>query len=199
MSSIRWLIRNISTFLLSFVLAVIVWASAVITADPNEEGPFGPVTIEQSGQASDLVITNEVPNQTILTIKAPRSIWDQLNNNPELASAWIDLAGLAAGEHEVVVNTKINLSPLRILEVEPAVVTVVLEPLTTKVFPVQLQVKGEPPPGYSKGSPQLTPDQITVTGPASAVEQRKRCGRFFGYERREPKHTNGCPCSSNRR
>lgn len=173
MSTIRWLARNLSTLLLSFVLAVIVWASAVITADPNEEGPFGPVTIEQTGQASDLVITNEIPDQAILTIKAPRSIWEQLNNNPGLASAWIDLAGLAAGEHEVEVNTRVNLSPLRILEVEPAMVTVILEALTTKIFPVNLQVKGEPPLGYSKGSPEITPGQITVTGPASAVGRVK--------------------------
>jgi YbbR domain-containing protein len=171
MSTIRWLVRNVSTLLLSFILAVTVWASAVVTADPNQEELFGPAPIEQLGQAADLVITNEIPDQAILTIKAPRSIWDQLKNNPGKVKVWIDLTGLAAGEHTVVVNTKVDLSPLRIIKVEPAVIDLILEQLTTKIMPVDLQVIGEPPLGYRKASPDITPGQVTVTGPASAVER----------------------------
>jgi len=171
MATIRWLVKNISTLILSIILALTVWASAVVTADPNQEGIYGPVTIEKVGQAADLMLTNEVPGQVKLTIKAPRSLWDQLNNDPRLVKAWIDLTGLAAGEHDVIVNTNVNLSPTRTTKVDPAVVRVVLEPLTTKTFPLKLQVNGDPPLGYRKGIPQVTPDQIIITGPASAVDR----------------------------
>jgi len=171
MATIRWLVRNVSTLLLSIILALTVWASAVVTADPNQEGVYGPVTIDVVGQAADLMLTNEVPNQVKLTIKAPRSLWDRLNNDPRLVKAWIDLTGLAAGEHDVPVNTKVNLSPTRTTKVDPAVVHIVLESLTTKTIPLKLQVNGDPPLGYRKGTPQVTPDQITVTGPASAVDR----------------------------
>ncbi len=33
---LRWFGRNLTTLLLAFVLAIVVWVSAVLTADPNE-------------------------------------------------------------------------------------------------------------------------------------------------------------------
>jgi YbbR domain-containing protein len=171
MSVIRWIIRNVGTLLLSFILAVTVWASAVVTADPNQDGTYQAEPLEIVGQAADLLLTNDLPNQVSLTIKAPRSIWDQLNNNPNLVRAWIDLSGLAAGEHTVKVNTQVLLNPVRILKVDPAEVSVVLEPFTTQSLPVKLQVKGEPSLGYQKGQPQVNPELITVSGPASAVDR----------------------------
>ncbi len=36
-SALRWLGRNLSTLLMAFILALIVWISAVISEDPNLE------------------------------------------------------------------------------------------------------------------------------------------------------------------
>ncbi len=171
MTILRWLLKNLGTLLLSFVLAVTVWASAVVTADPNQDGAFQPVTIERIGLAPDLLLTNEIPELAVMTLKAPRSIWDQLNRQPDLVRAWIDLTGLTSGEQEVKVNTSVGLSPIRIQSVEPAVIKIVLEQFTSKNLPVQVNVKGEPPLGYRKGQPQITPEQIAISGPASAVNR----------------------------
>ncbi len=171
MTVIRWILKNLSTLLLSFVLAVTVWASAVVTADPNQSGAFQPVPIEKLGQAADLLLTNNIPTQAVLTLKAPRSIWESLNNDPSRVRTWIDLSGLAAGEHDVQVHAEVALSPVRIQNLNPAVIKIVLEPLTTRVLPIQLQVKGEPPLGYRKGQPSTIPDTITISGSASAVNR----------------------------
>lgn len=168
---LRWLLKNLGTLLLSFVLAVTVWASAVVTADPNQDGAFQPIIIEQIGLAPDLLLTNEIPELAVMTIKAPRSIWEQLNRQPDAVRAWIDLTGLAAGEHEVKVNTAIALSPIRIQSVEPAIIKIVLEQYTSKSLPIQVNVRGEPPLGYRKGQPQITPEEVTISGPASAVNR----------------------------
>ena len=40
MTPLRWLGRNLSTLLLAFVLAVAVWVSAVVAADPNQEAAY---------------------------------------------------------------------------------------------------------------------------------------------------------------
>jgi len=170
-TTLRWMVRNLSTLLLSFVLAVTVWAAAVVTSDPNEDRATQPVPLEITGLAPDLLLTNRVPTQAVLTIKAPRSIWDELNNDPSSVRAWIDLSGLAAGEHEVTVRTEVNLSPFRLLKVEPGEVQVVLDKLTSEVFPVEILVSGEPPLGYRKGQPQITPAEVTVSGPESAVKR----------------------------
>ena len=37
MKILRWLAKNFGTLLTAFILAVIVWVSAVIASDPNEE------------------------------------------------------------------------------------------------------------------------------------------------------------------
>ena len=37
LSPLRWLAKNLATLLLAFILALIVWVSAVTSADPNEQ------------------------------------------------------------------------------------------------------------------------------------------------------------------
>lgn len=171
MTNLRWFWRNLSTLILSFILAIIVWASAVLTTDPNQTGPFQPIPIELVGQSSEQVLTNQVPETAILTIRAPQSIWNQLNNNPNLVRAWIDLAGLPVGEHTVPVQTLVARNPVRVTEVDPPEVTILLESLITRRLPVELDVLGEPPPGYQAGEPEIDPPTITVSGPASAVSK----------------------------
>jgi YbbR domain-containing protein len=172
--TLRWLTKNLSTLLLAFLLAVIVWVSAITTTDPTQERAFQPIALEIVGQASDLMIVNEVPTQAVLTIKAPSSIWSQLNNNPALVKAWIDVAGLGAGGHQVAVKTHVDLQPVLVRSVNPETVQIILEPLEHQDFSVELNVLGEPPFGYQKGTPIIEPPVVTVSGPESALAQVER-------------------------
>jgi hypothetical protein len=49
-------VLNFGTLLLAFVLAVVVWVSAVVTADPNLEQNFGPVPVELVGLDADMLL-----------------------------------------------------------------------------------------------------------------------------------------------
>jgi YbbR domain-containing protein len=167
---LRWLIRNLGTLIIAFLLALVVWVSAVISNDPNEVHVLKPVPIKQMGQDPNLLIVGDVPLQVYLTLKAPRSVWSHLNNNPSLAEAWIDLAGLAPGEYDLPVKTRIGATPTRILEVDPQEVHIRLEPLVKRELPVQLVVTGEPPLGYKTGNPSVKPASVTISGPASLVD-----------------------------
>ncbi len=169
---LRWLGRNLGTLLLAFVLAVVVWVSAVITNDPNEQHiyPLG-IPIEVVGQDASLLQINKTIAQVQLTIEAPRSIWTQLNNRPETLRAWIDLSGLGPGEYTLQVKTQVKLTPSRVLLVDPAEVTVILEPIATRAFPVELHVSGEPALGYTRGTASISPEGVSVSGPASLVSQ----------------------------
>lgn len=168
---LRWLASNVSTLLLAFILSVVVWVSAVVTTDPNEQAIYRPVNIEEINRDTNLVIVGEYQNQVRLSLEAPRTIWTRLNNNPGLVRAWIDLSGLEAGTHEVPVRASINASPVRIIRIEPQAVTVVLEPLESRTLPVQLIVTGDPPVGYRRGPALLNPSEVTVSGPRSLVSQ----------------------------
>jgi YbbR domain-containing protein len=167
----RWLARNFSTLILAFILSVVVWISAVVTADPNQELSYRPVTIEVVGKDPNLLLSEDIPTQTRLTLKAPQSIWLQLNNNQGLVKAWIDLSGLGPGEHTVDVKTQVGVSPIRIVRVDPQQVTLNLEPLARREFPIQLTVSGDLPLGYKKGNPSILPETVSVSGSESLVNQ----------------------------
>ena len=145
MAPLRWLSRNFGTLLLAFILAIVVWVSAVVQADPNRKQLYPrAVPLEVINLASDLQLTGSIPTQVRVTIDAPQSIWTQLNNNPNLVKSWIDLSGLGAGEHTVPVKVQIDASPVR-WSVEPQNVSFTLEPLISKKLPVQLTINGETP------------------------------------------------------
>jgi len=169
---LRWLGRNLSTLLLAFILAVVVWVSAVVAADPNEEAIYPrAVNLELVGQDSSMLQTEQIPTQVRITLNAPRSIWGQLNVNPDLVRAWIDLSGLEKGEHILEVKTQVDITPVRIVKVEPSEVKIKLEPLLTKTFDVQISITGDPALGYRKGEPAIEPEIVTVSGPESLVNQ----------------------------
>ncbi len=170
----KWLGKNLSTIILAFFLSLVVWISAVITADPNEELTFRPVTIEKIGLGSDLLIVGDIPSQVRLTLRAPKSIWDQLNKNPGLVKAWIDLSGYGPGTHTLEVKTRVDISPIRYELINPEEVEVTLERLISKEFPIDLQIFGELPVGYSKGEPTFEPEVVKVSGAESAVNQIDR-------------------------
>jgi YbbR domain-containing protein len=170
-ASFRWLAQNLSTLLLALILALVVWITAVVQADPNEEHTLSGMPVQVVGQDAGLMIVNEIPQEANLAVQAPRSIWNRLEKTPELAQAWIDLSGLQAGEHLVPVKTKVDISPVRLVGKDPAEILVELEPVVSNSFAVDLTVSGDPPLGYRKDEAQIEPAQVQVTGPKSQVEK----------------------------
>jgi YbbR domain-containing protein len=169
---LRWLAKNIGTLLTAFVLAVIVWVSAVVASDPNEENLLArAVPVEIIGQDPGLQIMNEIVSTVALTLNAPRSVWTALNSDPQAARAWIDLSNLEAGEHEVPVQIQISPRLVRLVRQDPESITVRMENIITKVFPVKVQVRGTPPTGYQAGSPMVEPSEATLVGPESLVNR----------------------------
>ena len=168
----RWIGRNLGSLFLAFILAVIVWVSAVVSTDPNEERPYpNPLELEVIGLDPGYVITEEYESQIGLILNAPRSIWNKMVEDPDHIRTWIDLSGLGEGEHTVEVRAQVDLTPVQIVEVEPAEVEVVLEPFITHTFPVQLSVTGDPALGYRKSSAYSDPFEVTVSGQESLVSQ----------------------------
>jgi YbbR domain-containing protein len=171
----HWLSRNLGNLILAFFLALVVWVSAIVSTDPNEEEVYpNPVPLEVVGQDPSMLQLNELPGQVRITLNAPRSVWSRLNDNPDLVRAWIDLSGLEKGEHTVEVKTQILANPVQTVKVEPAEVDVLLEPLKTIQMPVNFSVTGDPALGYQRGIADVEPDQVTISGPESKVDQVKQ-------------------------
>lgn len=170
-AAFSWITANLGLMLVAFVLAVVVWVSAVTTADPNRQQVSRSVEMQIIGQNSDLLLVNEVASQARLTLQAPQSIWDQLNNNPSLIKTWIDLSGLGPGSYSLPVQARVDASPVRLIHIEPAQVDITLEPLLRRELPVTLKLRGSLPLGYQKGEETVSPGQVEIFGPESLVRQ----------------------------
>jgi len=167
---LRWLGRNLSALFLAFILALVVWISAVLSTDPNQERVY-PRAIELAivGQDAAYLQIETIPTQVRLTLNAPSSIWDQLESNPNAIRAWIDLSGLSKGEHILEVKTQISQRLVQIIKVEPAEVKIVLEPRMSQTSRVEMDITGEPALGYRKGTALSEPAQVILSGPESLV------------------------------
>lgn len=171
----RWIFRNLGTFTLALVLAIAVWVVAVTAADPDEVRVF-PRSVPLEIQAKDpglVIVGPPVPQNIGLTLRAPRSVWDKLLANDISVGAYIDLAGLAAGQHHVPVQIQVLVRPYRIVSNSPEFVDLTLEPIATKTFPVSLTITGETAIGYKLGIPMLDKNEALVSGPESLITEVK--------------------------
>ncbi len=166
----RWIFRNLRSLVLAFVLALAVWVSAVTAADPDEVRAYPrSIPLEIIGQDPGMVIVGSVPATIGLTLRAPRSVWEQLSTTEDAVRAVMDLSGLSVGQHKVEIQVQVRVRPVRIVSVSPKTVDLTLEQLATKTFPVNLAMTGEIAVGYQAGSPVLSPAQAVISGPASLL------------------------------
>jgi YbbR domain-containing protein len=175
MINMRWLAKNIRTFLLALVLGLSVWVSAVTAADPNEVRVFpNPIPLEVIGNDPSLIITSEIPSSIEISLRAPRSVWEILTAQENSVQATLDLSGLSAGEHTVDIQIRVRVRPYQIVLANPATVTVNLEPIDNQTLPLELSLIGQPATGYQAGDVTLEPSEINISGPKSIVDQAVR-------------------------
>ena len=172
---LRRIADNLRLLLWALVLALAVWVAAVTSSDPDEVRIYPTsVNIQIVGQGSGLIITGDVPHQTQITMRAPRSVWDQLTARPDSVRAVLDLSGLKPGQHQLKLQIQVDERPVRIVQVSPDSITLTLEPLVTQTFPLNVDVSGQPAVGYQTGNPTLDVEQVIVSGAQSLVARVKR-------------------------
>lgn len=172
MSPLRWLVSNLSTLILALVLAVVVWISAVTAANPNIEQTRS-VSLDLVGLDPDMLVVGSVPTQVRVTLEAPSSVMDSMSASENAVQAWVDISGSEPGTQDLEVQVQINPSyrPVRRSSVIPEFVSITLEPLLTRTYPINLEVTGEPAVGYQKGRLSSEPSSVTISGAASLVTQ----------------------------
>lgn len=172
---IRFLLKNLRTLGLAFFLAIIVWISAVTAADPNETREYpSSIPIEVVGLAPNLVITEQSAAALQLTLRAPRSILEDLSNHPEKIHAVVDLSGLDAGPYNLPVQISIGANPVRIISQTPGKITLTLEHVTSRTLPLDFNIYGEPAIGYESGDASSSQTAIVISGPQSQVDKVAR-------------------------
>jgi YbbR domain-containing protein len=170
LNPLRLIIKYLPSFVLAFALAVVVWVSAVTSADPNEERVYPrTLTVEIIGQDPGLVITSDPISTVSLTLSAPRSIWEQLINQQVMVKATADISGMTTGAHTVPIQIIIGTRPVQIISQTPRSAQIALEKLASRSVQVKVVSRGELSVGFQSDSPVPSQSTVTVTGPETSV------------------------------
>ncbi len=171
MKYLRRFLRNLPSLLTALALAIAVWIFAVTQTDPTETRAYPrPLAMEVIGLAPELTIVNEIPREVSLTLRAPASILNRLENDSNLIEVTLDLSGLETGVHNLTPQVNINLSPVEVVSLSPSSVFVNLDAIISKELPIKVVTLGNPAIGFETGAPELSAENVTVAGPQSLVD-----------------------------
>ncbi|MDK2981154.1 MAG: hypothetical protein PWQ55_1501 [Chloroflexota bacterium] len=172
MNPFKRLTQNLPILFTAVALAIAVWVLAVTATDPVEKHNYSrPVSLEVIGLDPQLTITSELPETVSLTLSAPTSIWNSELNNANVVRAYLDVSGQEAGNYTLPIDLQIDAQPVKVDSYSPREVEVRLEQLYTKDLGITLVQPSSPAIGYEAGSPRLSADTATVSGPSSQVEK----------------------------
>ena len=85
--------------------------------------------------------------------------------------AIIDVTGLDAGTHQVPIDVQIGISPVQIVSVSPAMVTLVIEEFDTKEFEVEVDEIGDIPTAFRADAPVVVPETVSISGTVSQLDK----------------------------
>jgi YbbR domain-containing protein len=170
---LRSIISNIVTLLLALVVAIIIWfnASQVEEALVRQtiQTPISVVGMPENGILVEPDLETLQP--LVIGFEGPESAVRELTSENFVAT--MDLSSLPFGEvTDVPVQVQINsAAEIAIVFQSTEQIQVLLEQSISREIPVELDIRGTVARGHTQGTPLIDPPFITVSGPASAVEQ----------------------------
>lgn len=165
----RSLRENSGLAVLSVVLAFGVWIIVTDAENPettqvlnNVDIPVEPVNVE-----GDVAVESIDPATVRVRVRVEEDVLETLTAAD--FNAVLDLQGFTVGEYTrpVAVEALVGRGGLRIEEVIPPEVDVVIVDLDERQVPVVVDIAGEPPPGFRMAQPEPEVTQVTVAGPQS--------------------------------
>lgn len=164
---------NLLWLAVSALLATGVWYIAVTSADPIRQRRFYGIPI-QFVPSSTAVMTNSVARSADVTIQGSQTIVSTRLASDIVVRA--DLSRLGPGTHSVPLAVEVvkpNSDSFRRLvsRVEPAQISIELEPRESRDNRIAIELVKAPPIGFRNDEPQPDVDVVLVSGAASLVSQ----------------------------
>lgn len=171
MRTARSLLANLVTLILCFILAVVIWVTAMQVDDPDIKRALQiPATfIGLPEDVTRLSPTDDNP-PILITYEGPTSIVSELNQAD--FTAIIDLSEVPLGSDvSVPVEIQAENTAVTLEAPIPESITVRLEKLVTREIDVELDIRGEVARGHTMGEPLIDPPTIAVTGTETEVDR----------------------------
>jgi YbbR domain-containing protein len=159
---------NALWFVTSIALAFMVWLVATLQVDPVRVAVFNNVPINLIENDAMILANRSTLRRTVsVSVRARDSVLQLMT--PDDLTVRADVSNLPPGTHPVRLDVT---TPRRAtVDTRPAQITVVLELKQARQKPVVLEIVGEPPPGYTRGEPELSSTQVLVTGTLAQVDR----------------------------
>lgn len=148
-------------------IAIILWVFIMNDQNPLVEGRYALQVETQHGDPA--LVAMQVPSVVHVKLRMPRNT--MLHTRESDMKAIVDLSDLAAGEYEKIPVHLVIPNGAEILEQDPKTFTLRLEHLSIRTLKLVPQAVGEAKHGWQAKDIKLTPGEVTISGPHSAVEK----------------------------
>lgn len=162
----RLLVRyNIGYRLLALLLAVLLW---FFVAGQNNPLVQRTITVPVGARSlSAGMVLVEPLGQVRVTVRGFKRLVQALDVGDLIA--YVDLSHGDEGVNFTKVHVRVPQG-IELLSVTPESVRVQLDKVVEKKVPVRVDLKGTPAPGFTALSPEVTPAEITLSGPSRILQ-----------------------------
>ena len=167
-------IESKGLMLMALLLAIALF---VLSRQPLSDVKLFNVPLEYRGQRSDVEISGEITQTVSVRVRGPRDLVRNLM--PTQLAVIADLTNKEAGERVVQLHpSDVSLpdNSIRVVQLEPASIRLVLEPKVRKRVSVEAQLIGQLADGLEFYSAIADPNSIEIEG---AESQMKKVGRLL--------------------
>jgi YbbR domain-containing protein len=165
---LRLIFHNWPLKLAAIVLATLLYAGLVISQSAQEL--VGSIPVVPVNQPADAVLAANLPPVTRIRYIALGD--PNARASTDSFRATIDLSQVdpTVGSRYVTIDVESVDPRFRVLDYDPPGINVQLDPFVSKVVPVRVE-QGDAPAELDIRPPEVTPDEVTVSGPQSVLDR----------------------------
>lgn len=171
---------RLAYIVLSVLLATVFWLYVRGVTDPVQATTLRHVRVEVTGTnvltKQGLTVAELSADHVDLKIEAPASVLENLNRYRQEISVVVDVSKCLEGENKLTYqpnfpNTFFNTEKVIVQDRSPETLTITVEKLYTKSFPIEFKLVGKVADGYQTGTPAVHPEMVQVSGSVEQVGQ----------------------------
>lgn len=161
--------KNVSIKALAIISALLLWFFVVGVENYVYLFPQ-PLAVKVVNLGQNVSVANEIATAKI-RYKSGDGTINTLNAND--FDLYIDASGLGEGDYQLPVRYTSKEAKISVVAVEPAVVNLKLEAITSKDITLKTEVTGTPAKDYEIKSVKADLDKVKLSGAASAIANIK--------------------------
>jgi YbbR domain-containing protein len=160
-------VQNATLKLFSVAFACGLWL--LVNAGERDTEKTLLVPVELRNLPPQLVVIGQRVDFVDLRVSGPRTLLGRLNSK----RITLDLAGVRPGPSSFRITTDLLNLPrgVKVVRISPSVLTLEVARMIKRTIPVDLDLVGKPPHGYTVVETGVTPSSVEVTGPAPQIGQ----------------------------